>query len=243
MRPLLDRHNGSPIPALPEGDPGPVAAVPMDELPRERLARYGGEALRDEELLAIMLGTGYRGRSVHQLAHSILSANTREQLAAMDLGQLCGIKGLGRAKACMLVAAFELGRRALRRELGTRPVVSAPADALPFLADIREQQREHFVCLYLNARNELIHKEVVSIGSLSASIVHPREVFRSAIAWAAASIILAHNHPSGDVTPSQEDIELSRRLKRAGELMGMEILDHIIIGAMDYLSLKERGVL
>jgi len=213
------------------------------ELPRERLARYGGEALRDDELLAILLGTGYRGSSVHVVARRILEQHSREDLAGMALADLAHIKGLGPAKACLLLAAFELARRTLKRELGTRPLLCTPADVLPLLADIREQQREHFLCLYLNARNQLIHKEVISIGSLSASIVHPREVFRSAVACAAASIILAHNHPSGDATPSPDDLELTRRLAQAGELMGIEVLDHLIISAMDYVSLKERGTL
>ena len=214
----------------------------MDLLPRERLASKGSEALQDHELLAILLGTGYRGQSVHRVSRHILSCHSREELAAMDLQQLRRIKGVGRAKACLLVAAFELSRRALRRDLGTRVVLSTPGDALPLLADIRDQPKEHFLCLYLNARNQLIHKEIISIGSLSASIVHPREVFGVAVSHTAASIILAHNHPSGDVTPSSDDIALTRRLRSAGELMGIEILDHIIIGAMDYLSLKERGL-
>jgi len=234
--------NGSHAPWTPGPTPAQTPLAPA-LLPRERLAQLGHEALRDEELLAILLGTGYRGHTVHEVARSILSERSREELAAMDLASLARLRGVGPAKACLLVAAFELGRRALRRDLGTRPVLSAPADALPLLADIRAEQREHFLCLYLNARNQLIHKEVISIGSLSASIVHPREVFRPALAHTAASIILAHNHPSGDVTPSRDDIELSQRLRRAGELMGVDVLDHIIISAMDYLSLKERGVL
>jgi DNA repair protein RadC len=235
----IPAHNTAHAAGLP--DPGPT--VDGELLPRERLERHGCEALRDEELLAVLLGTGYRGRTVHDLARSILEIHSREDLAAMDLLALAQIKGLGRAKACLLVAAFELARRSLRRELGTRPVLVTPEDVLPLLADIRDQPKEHFLCLYLNGRNQLIHKEVVSIGSLSASIVHPREVFRLAVSTVAASVILAHNHPSGDVAPSQEDVELTRRLTQAGELMGINVLDHIIISAIDYLSLKERGVL
>lgn len=115
--------------------------------------------------------------------------------------------------------------------------------SLALLSDIKDQQREHFLCLYLNARNQVIHKEVVSIGSLSSSIVHPREVFQPAVSHAAASVVLAHNHPSGDVSPSQDDIDLTRRLLQAGEIMGIDVLDHLIIGADDFLSLKERGLL
>ena len=160
-----------------------------------------------------------------------------------SLGQLSRIKGLGKAKAGVLVATFELARRGLHKGLGVRPVISAPGDALSMLSDIKDQQREHFLCLYLNARNQVIHKEVVSIGSLSSAIVHPREVFRTAVAQAAASVILAHNHPSGDVSPSQDDINLTRRLVQAGEIMGIDVLDHLIIGSDDFISLKERGLI
>ncbi len=214
-----------------------------DELPRERLARLGPQALKDQELLAVALGTGYRGRPVMDLAESILADYPKESLVDLDLGQLSRIKGLGKAKAGVLVAAFELARRGLHKGLGVRPVISAPGDALSMLSDIKDQQREHFLCLYLNARNQVIHKEVVSIGSLSSAIVHPREVFRTAVSQAAASVILAHNHPSGDVSPSQDDINLTRRLVQAGEIMGIDVLDHLIIGSDDFLSLKERGLI
>ena len=221
----------------------PIEGIAASDLPRERLARYGAEALKDHELLAVVLGTGYRGQNVLELARAVLEEHSREHLLEMDLCQLSRIKGLGRAKAGVVVAAFELARRALQKGIGMRPVVSRPSDAVPLLADIRDERKEFFVCLYLNARNQLIHKEVVSIGSLSASIVHPREVFRAAVQHSAASIILAHNHPSGDVSPSQEDIELTRRLSEAGGIMGIELLDHLIISPLDFLSLKERRLM
>jgi len=123
------------------------------------------------------------------------------------------------------------------------PAISNPADAIPMISEIKDERKEHFICLYLNARNQIIHKETVSIGSLSASIVHPREVFLVAITHSAASLILAHNHPSGDVSPSQDDIDLTHRLVRAGEIMGIEILDHIIVASTDFVSLKSRGVI
>ena len=127
--------------------------------------------------------------------------------------------------------------------LGVPPAISNPADAIPMVSEIRNERKEHFLCLYLNARNQIIHKETVSIGSLSASIVHPREVFLVAITHSAASIILAHNHPSGDVSPSQDDIDLTHRLVRAGDIMGIEILDHIIVASTDFVSLKNRGLI
>ena len=220
-----------------------LAAMYAGELPRERLARLGPQALKDHELLAAVLGTGYRGRHVVDLAESILTDYPNESLLDMNIGQLSRIKGVGKAKAGVLVAAFELARRGLHKGLGVRPVIRSPIDVLPLLADVKDEQREHFLCLYLNARNQVIHKEVVSIGSLSSSIVHPREVFQPAVLQAAASVILAHNHPSGDVSPSQDDIDLTRRIVQAGEIMGIEVLDHLIIGADDFLSLKERGLL
>lgn len=214
-----------------------------EDMPRERLARCGAAALRDEELLAVLLGTGYRGRHVLEVAAAIFAQFANEELVALDLAQWRRIKGVGKVKAAQLVAAFELARRGLGKGLGTRPVVASPVDALPLLEEIRDQRREHFLCLYLNARNQVIFKEVVSIGSLSASIVHPREVFQAAITHSAASIVLAHNHPSGDVSPSGDDIELTRRLVRAGEIMGIDVLDHIIMAAEDFLSMKERGLM
>ena len=220
-----------------------MAAMYAGELPRERLARLGPQALKDQELLALALGTGYRGRHVLELAESILADYPVELLMDMDSGQLSQIKGLGKAKAGVLVAAFELARRGLHKGLGVRPVIRSPLDILPLLSDIKDQQREHFLCLYLNARNQVIHREVVSIGSLSSSIVHPREVFQPAVSQAAASVVLAHNHPSGDASPSQDDIDLTRRLVQAGEIMGIDVLDHLIISADDFLSLKEKDLL
>lgn len=214
-----------------------------EDMPRERLLNCGAEALRDEELLAVLLGTGYRGRHVLEVARGILEQFANEELVELDLAQWRRVKGVGKVKAAQLVAAFELARRGLGKGLGTRPVIASPADALPLLEEIRDQRREHFLCLYLNARNQVIFREVVSIGSLSASIVHPREVFQAAIAHSAASVVLSHNHPSGDVSPSRDDIELTRRLVRAGEIMGIDVLDHIIMAAQDFLSMKERGLM
>lgn len=177
------------------------------------------------------------------LAQSLLADYPSESLVEMDMGQLGRIKGLGKAKAGILVAAFELARRGLHKGLGARPVIRSPLDVLPLLDDIKDQQREHFLCLYLNARNQVIYKEVVSIGSLSSSILHPREVFQPAVSHSAASVVFAHNHPSGDVSPSQGDTDLTRRLVQAGEIMGIDVLDHLIIGADDFLSLQDRRLL
>lgn len=230
-------------PGRAPGDGGDGDAGHPEDLPRERLNRFGPEGLRDHELLAVVLGTGYRGRSVLEVARTICDRHGVEELVAMEAGQLCRLKGIGRVKAGGLVAGFELARRGLHKGLGVQPIVSCPADTLPLLTELKDQRREHFLCLYLNARNQVVHKELISIGSLSASIVHPREVFQVAVTRAAASIILAHNHPSGDVTPSKEDVELTRRMVEAGGIMGIDILDHIILSESDFLSLKERGLM
>jgi DNA repair protein RadC len=233
-------------PGLPLGESRrsafPQGLNPAD-LPRERMARQGPEALKDHELLALILGTGYRGRNVLEVARAILEARPAAELMGLGLKDLARLKGLGKARAALLVAAIELVKRGLERGLGVLPLISCPAEVVPFLAEIKDQRREHFLCLYLNARNQVVHKEVISIGSLSASIVHPREVFRVALQHAVASLILAHNHPSGDVSPSKDDLELTRRLVKAGELMGIEVLDHLIIGADEFLSLKEKGLM
>ena len=214
-----------------------------DDLPRERLARRGVSGLRDDELLAIVLGTGYRGCGVVAAAREILQAHPKEELVSMEPLQLRRLKGVGPVKAGVLAAAFELARRGLQKGLGVQPVITCPTDAVPLLAEIRDERREHFLCLFLNARNQVIHKEVISIGSLSASIVHPREVFQVAVSRTAASIVLAHNHPSGDPTPSRDDLDLTRRLVDAGRLMGIDILDHIILCDREFLSLKEQGLM
>ena len=127
--------------------------------------------------------------------------------------------------------------------VSVEPTISCPADCIPFLLDIREEKREHFVALYLNARNQIIQKSTISIGSLSSSIVHPRELFKEAIQYSAASIILGHNHPSSDTSPSQDDIELTRRVVKAGDILGIDVLDHVIISKEDFLSIKERGLM
>ena len=212
-------------------------------LPRQRLLDEGEEALRDDELLAAALGTGYRGRHVLEVAHEILKQRGREELIQLDVAGWMRIKGVGLSKAAQIVACFELARRGLNKGLDLRPRIERPQDALPLLSTIRDQRREHFYCLYLNARNQVIRGEVISIGSLSSSIVHPREVFYPAITHAAASVILSHNHPSGDVSPSRDDIELTRRLMHAGSIMGIDVLDHIILGEDCFLSMKEHGLL
>jgi len=219
-----------------------ISGIADVDLPREKLEHLGVEALRDEELLAVLLRTGYEGRNVLEVSLRILEKYPIANLMALDFVALTSIKGIGRAKAAGLVAGFELAKRGLNQGMGIAPSITCPADGAAILADIKDRRKEHFVALFLNARNQVICREDVSVGSLNASLVHPREVFAPAVGSAAASVILGHNHPSGDVTPSREDIELTRRMVQAGDIMGIEVLDHLIVGSERFLSMKEANL-
>lgn len=211
--------------------------------PREKLEKSGPAALRDEELLAILLGTGTEGKDVLSLSRDLIKQYGPKKLMQASIDELKLKKGIGLAKACTLLAGFELSKRFLDKDSNGTPSIQSPRDVLAQVQEIRSRKKEHFVVLYLNARNQLIHKEFVSIGSLNATLVHPREVFSPAIQHAAASLILTHNHPSGDCEPSQEDIELTKRLISAGELLGIDVLDHLIVSSENFLSLKERNLI
>lgn len=205
--------------------------------PREKLVARGAAALSDVELLAVLLGTGTRGRGVLEVAGEVLRRAERG-IERMSVEDLQGISGLGTAKACQIVAAFELGRRHL---LGGRAAVRESKDVLPFVEEIRDKRQEYFVCLSLNGANEVLASRVVTIGLLDSSQVHPREVFADPLADRAASVVFAHNHPSGALRASAEDLALTERLVRAGELLGIRVLDHVIVTERGHLSLKEEG--
>lgn len=211
--------------------------------PRERCLTYGAKALTHEELLALLLRTGTKDASVTQIAASIMERVERIQhLRDVTLQELTAIKGVGTMKALQLLAAIELGRRIASKVDEQRYSIRSPADAAAFvMEDLTGLQQEHFMVLYLNTKNEVLHKETVFIGSLNASIVHPREIFRHAIKRAAASILLIHNHPSGTLSPSAEDLDVTDRLVEVGKIVGIDVVDHLIIGDYDYLSFKEKG--
>ncbi|UUZ84400.1 DNA repair protein RadC [Paenibacillus sp. P26] len=217
--------------------------VPSDERPRERMMQYGATALSNAELLAVLLRTGTYRESAVSLGQRLLrESRGLRSLADMSLQQLTEIKGIGEAKALQIQAGIELGRRMARSSLSDTVTIRSPQDVASLLTEeLRYLQKEHFVCLFLNTKNHVIGQETLSMGSLNASIVHPREVFRAAIKRSDASIVCAHNHPSGDPTPSPEDIELTRRLAEAGGIIGIEVLDHIVIGDRGFVSLKELG--
>ncbi len=193
------------------------------------------ESLRNEELLAVLIGCPV------EKAREIIEEHSLSVLADSNYEELKKI--LSPKKARIVLAAFELSKRALQKGITVYSVISCPEETLPYLHDIRSERKENFLCLYLNARNQVIHKEIISIGSLSASIVHPREVFHPAIEHCAANIILSHNHPSGNPEPSTDDIELTRRLVKAGEIMGLDIIDHVVVCENEFTSLKEKGLM
>jgi len=223
-----------------------VRDLPEDERPRERLLEKGAAVLSNAELLAILLRTGTREDSVIHLAEKVLAMYKERGILSimhMSPGELSGIKGIGEAKAATIIAAVELGRRLSEKVSEKRYVIHGPEDAAVYVMPrFRYETKEHFAVMLLNTKNHVLSVHVVSIGSLSASIVHPREVFREAIQNAAASVILLHNHPSGDPSPSREDILVTERLVKAGKIMDIPVLDHIIIGDEKYISLKEKGM-
>lgn len=205
------------------------------DLPREKLQKYGVNKLQDHELLALLLGSGIKDVNVLQLSKKILNTITKIGADKITLEQLLEIKGLGQAKASQIIAVIELGKRL---HTNRNPEVLSAQDIWNLCADFRESKKEHFVAFYLDTQSRLIERQIISIGTLNNSLVHPREVFEPAVKLSTASIIIAHNHPSGSLDPSQEDKKVTERLKQAGELLGIEILDHVIISKSGHLSFK-----
>lgn len=226
-----------------------IKDLPNSDRPRERLAEHGPEALRNSELVAILLRTGLPGRSAIQVAEELVSRfGQLGRLAAASLDELCEVKGIGRDKAVTLKAAFTLAQRMARELHGEAPMLDEPEKVADLLREeVRDYAVEYFHILLLNTRRRLIRKELVSKGTLDSTVVHPRDVFKSAIGANASAVILVHNHPSGDPQPSEADIRITRDLIRAGQLLKIDILDHVILGRRseererDYVSLRELG--
>jgi len=221
-----------------------IRDFPVDERPRERLAHAGEGALSTTELLAIILRTGVGGENVLTMATRLISRyGGLPGLARASFTELQAEKGLGPAKTAQLKAALELGRRMLLAAPEDQFIVRSPTDAAQFLmAEMSHLEQEHFRVLYLNTRNRLLGSETVYVGNLNASHIRVSEVFREAVKRNCASLIVAHNHPSGDPTPSPEDVEVTRLLVAAGKLLDIEVLDHLIIGQQRFVSLRERGL-
>jgi len=220
-----------------------VARLPASEKPRERLYHVGPRELSLQEVVAIVVGGGGRDAGALGLALGLLDAfDGLVGLGRAGVDELKQVRGIGFAKACQLVAVFELGKRFARESVSSGSSIKRPGDiSRIFMDEMKHYDREHFKAAFLNTKNQLIRSVTVSIGSLNASIVHPREILKPAISASAASIILVHNHPTGDPSPSREDIEFTKRFARCGELIGIELLDHVIIGSDRYMSLKEGG--
>jgi len=219
--------------------------LPASERPRERLQKLGVEALSAQEILALILGRGIAGESVMVTAQRLLSQfGSLKGVATASVEQLSQVKGIGIAKAAQIKAAFELANRVEGySEAGSRPMVKTPEDIAGLVRSrLKDKKKEYFLALLLDTRNQLIKVAEISVGSLDSSIVHPREVFKEAISASAASVIFVHNHPSGDPEASEDDIKLTRRLAEAGEIVGIDVLDHIIIGDKKYASLKREGL-
>lgn len=222
-----------------------IREIPADERPRERLIQYGADVLSTAELLAILLRTGTERHSAVGLAEYLLSTfGSLRGVAGATIAEMAQVHGIGPAKAAQIKAAIEFGRRLVAASDEERPKIRSPRDVYNLLGpSLREEKREHFVALLLDTKNGVLRTRTVSVGDLSSSLVHPREVFVEAVRHSAASLIVAHNHPSGDPTPSPEDAAVTRRLQEAGELLGIELLDHIILGDNRWVSLKEKGLM
>lgn len=221
-----------------------IREIPVDDRPRERLISYGADSLSLAELLAVLLRTGTEKYSAIGLAeHLLANFEGVRGVANATIEEMSQVHGIGPAKAAQIKAAIEFGRRLIAASPEERPKIRSPRDVYNLLGPtLRDEKREHFIALLLDTKNGVMRSRTVSVGDLSSSIVHPREVFVEAIRHGAASLIVAHNHPSGDPNPSPEDIAVTRRLAEAGELLGIELLDHIVLGDERWVSLKERGV-
>lgn len=219
--------------------PKTIKELPEHSRPREKLRERGPAALTDDELIAAIIGMGTAGIDVRSMARNVVTL-LRSDHATLTLEQLMSVPGMGLAKSGQILAAFELARRYL---LSESTKIECAEDVLPLIADIRDKSQEHFVSLSLNGANEVIQKRIVTVGLLDRSLVHPRDVFADVITDRAAAVIFAHNHPSGDLQPSDEDVKTQRMLIEAGRILGIRVLDHVIVSRKGYFSFEESGLL
>ena len=219
--------------------------LPKPERPRERLRNFGPEALSAQELLALVIGRGIPGKSVMNIAQELLSKfGNIKAISQATIEELSQIKGIGFAKAAQIKACFELGKRQdLEPELRDFDIKNPQSVVKAIQSSIKDKAKEHFKLILLNTRNKIIGISTVSIGTLNSNLVHPREVFKDAISHSAASVVFAHNHPSGDPEPSEDDLTITKRLTEAGKILGIEVLDHIIITKNGFFSFKEKGLI
>jgi DNA repair protein RadC len=220
-----------------------IKDLPKVDRPREKLISKGPQNLKDEELLAILLRTGREGKNVLEVAKQVLSKHSKKRLLKLTYEDLVKIKGIDSAKACTILAASELAKRAMEVGEETLPIIKSTKDVIAQAVYMRDKTREHLMAIFLNARNEMVYKKPMFIGTLNANLVHPREIFAEALKQNAASVILVHNHPSGDPEPSQDDLEITKRIQEAGKIMGIDVLDHIIITKTKVFSFKEKKLI
>jgi DNA repair protein RadC len=209
--------------------------------PREKVKKYGINKLNNVELLALVLGTGRKGENVIELSRKILRTFSHEEFSSLLWNDLRCIKGLGEAKICTLLACFELGKRLVNHKKSV--LILSSKDVWEEMKDLRGSKKEHFVSFYLDVRNQIIRRDIISIGNLNTSLVHPREVFEPAVKNLAAQIILCHNHPSGECEPSNEDLAITKKLIKAGEILGIEIVDHVVVTENKFFSMKEKQLI
>ena len=217
--------------------------VLMQDRPREKIAKKGVASLTDQELIESILGRGTRGKDVREIAKEVCGI-LKDRQGMVQYDELVSIMGMGPSKAAQIIACFEIGRRYCAQDQGGIKVTK-PQDVLllPGIAEIRDKRQEHFICITLNGAGEVLDTRIITVGLLNHSLVHPREVFADAITDRAASVICVHNHPSGSLEPSPQDIAITTQLREAGLLLGIQLIDHIIVTKSGYLSLKERGLL
>lgn len=223
-----------------------IKELPREERPREKMISYGVSVLSNAELLAVLIRTGIKNKSAVELANQVLSIEAEgiRHLADCTLEEICRIPGMGLSKACQILAAIELGKRIATRPVDKRISVSNPESiANLFMEEMRYYKKEFFKVLLLNSKGEIISIEKTSIGDLSSTIVHPREIFSTPVRRSAAAVVFIHNHPSGNPIPSQEDIDVTNRLIEAGKILGIKVLDHIVIGDGTYISFKDKQLI
>lgn len=221
-----------------------IKQLPQEKQPRERLINLGPDALSSSELLAIIFGTGTRDESVIELSSRIIKEYGSLSITNIrDVAKAVEMLGLGKVKACQLVATFELGRRFYKEDTGRLPSVRGPEDVHDLCMDMVRMRKEEIRGLYLNSRQKLIHTETLTIGGLNSNSIEPREIFQPAIELSALAIILVHNHPSGESTPSEDDISFTKRIIQAGKILGIQILDHVVVSKSGFASLSSEGLM
>jgi len=216
-----------------------IKDLPAHNRPREKLKERGASALTDEELVAAILGRGVKGQDLGTISRNVAKL-IRKHSKNLTIEHLIAVRGMGLAKAAQILSSFELARRYLIKDTVK---VTGAQDVMPLLADIADKKQEHFVCISLNGAHEMIKKRIVTIGLVDRSQVHPREVYADVISDRAAAVIFAHNHPSGDLKPSNSDLKIHEQLTEAGKILGIRILDHLIITRKGYYSFQEAGLI